>query len=117
MLDPVGRVVTLADVYTEYALLIFGDVATRTGYVYRNAWNKRVAATLGHLPVGSITGLDIRMAWASWEGSASTKTDALAVTSKTLSIAVEAGLIRSNPARGLRLKRKPSKSPAARGGR
>lgn len=106
--------VTLNEVFEKYQPLVLADVTARTGYVYRNAWKKRVGESLGLLPVVNITGLDVRMAWAGWDGSQSTKTDALAVTSKTLSVAVDAGLIRSNPARGLRLKRKPSKSPAAR---
>lgn len=106
--------VTLNEVFSQYQPLVLADVTARTAYVYRNAWKKRVEATLGRLPVPNITGLEIRLAWAKWDGSQSTKTDALAVTSKTLAVAVDAGLIRSNPARGLRLKRKPSKSPAAR---
>lgn len=106
--------VTLNRVFEDYQPLVLADVTARTAYVYQNAWRKRVSASLGLLPVVGITGLDIRMAWTGWDGSQSTKTDALAVTSKTLSVAVDAGLIRSNPARGLRLKRKPSKSPAAR---
>jgi len=107
-------VVTLNDVFGEYQALVLADVTARTAYVYQNAWKKRVAATLGLLPVTGITGLQVRLAWATWDGSQSTKTDALAVVSKTLGVAVDAGLVRSNPARGLRLKRKPSKSPAAR---
>ena len=106
--------VTLNEIFDEYRPVVLADVTARTAYVYQNAWNRRVADSLGTLPVVNITGLVIRMAWASWDGSQSTKTDALAVTSKTLSVAVDAGLIRSNPARGLRLKRKPAKSPAAR---
>lgn len=105
---------TLEEVWVDYQAVVLDEVTERTAYVYRNAWVKRVAPTLGKLTVADITPLEVRKAWALWEGSTSTKIDALAVTSKVLGVAVEAGYIRSNPARGLRLKRKPAKSPAAR---
>lgn len=110
----VREVVTLNEVFERYRLLVLADVTARTAYTYENAWRRRVAGSLGALPVAALTGLDVRLAFAAWDGSQSTRTDALAVVSKTLSVAVDAGLIRSNPARGLRLKRKPGKSPAAR---
>ncbi|MGO1629521.1 tyrosine-type recombinase/integrase [Microbacterium sp.] len=120
MLDTTGSrpsepdTITLNQLFERYLPLVLADVAPKTAYAYQNAWRKRVSGSLGQLPVVGITGLDIRMAWTGWDGVPSTKTDALAVASKTLSVAVDAGLIRSNPARGLRLKRKPGKSPAAR---
>lgn len=83
---------TLEDVWQEYQLVVLDDVSKRTSYVYRNAWQKRVSPTLGRLAVVDITPLEVRRAWAEWDGSQSTKTDALAVVSKTLSIAVDAGL-------------------------
>lgn len=106
--------ITLEEVWQEYESVVLDGIAERTAYTYRNAWKKRVANTLGKLPVADITPVEVRKAWALWDGSQSTKTDALAVASKVLGVAVEAGLIRNNPARGLRLKRKPGKSPAAR---
>ncbi|MGR4010872.1 tyrosine-type recombinase/integrase [Leucobacter sp. 1207-22] len=112
---PVGKQqTTLNDVWEEYASVVLDGCTARTAYVYRNAFKKRVAHTLGVLPVADIGPLDVRKAWAMWSGSQSSKVDALSVTSKTLQVALEAGLVQSNVARGLRLKRQPEKSPASR---
>lgn len=105
---------TLNSIWDEYQELILADVTERTAYVYTNAWRRRVRDDIGALPVTSIGRLTVKQAWARWDKSASTKNDALAVLSKTLEVAVDAGLITTNPARSLKLKRRTGKSPAGR---
>lgn len=106
--------ISLNRIWDDYQELILADVTERTAYVYANAWRRRIREGIGALPVASIGRLTVRQAWARWDKSASTKNDALAALSKTLEVAVDAGLITTNPARSLKLKRKNGKSPAAR---
>lgn len=105
---------TLNAIWDEYQEVVLADVTDRTAYVYANAWNRRIRDGIGSLPLSSITRLTVKQAWARWDKSASTKNDALAALSITLEVAVDAGLIATNPARSLKLKRRNGKSPAAR---
>ena len=105
---------TLNAIWDEYNEVVLADVTERTAYVYANAWKRRIRDGIGAMPLDAITRLTVKQAWARWDKSASTKNDALAVLSKTLEVAVDAGLIQTNPARALKLKRKDGRSPAAR---
>lgn len=105
---------TLEEFWEQYAPLIAGEVTERTAYAYANAMDKRVLPSLGHKPVDEITALDVRLAWASWSGSESTKVDARAALSRTLGIAVEAGLIAFNPVHRSAQRRRAALTPTSR---
>lgn len=107
---------TIRDVWNQYRRVILSDIAARTVYAYERAWDRDLGETLGNEPVADLTGLKVRIAWNSWQGSESTKTDTLALLNRIMRTCVEAGLIPVNPAHGLGLKRsRHAKSPARRG--
>lgn len=106
---------TICDIWNEYRALILSDIAARTVYAYERAWERDLDQSLGSEPVAALTGLKVRLAWNSWTGSESTKTDTLALLNRIMRTCVEAGLIPVNPAHGLGLKRnRNAKTPSRR---
>ncbi|MHA6693894.1 tyrosine-type recombinase/integrase [Homoserinimonas sp. A520] len=93
--------VTLADFYDEYHSLVEEGLVSNAVAAYSRAWRLRINPTLGHLPLTGLTALVISRARASWDGSPSTKQDALALLSRLLGLAVMGGLLGSNPCRSL----------------
>lgn len=106
---------TICDIWNEYRSLILSDIAARTVYAYERAWERDLDQSLGSEPVATLTGLKVRLAWNSWAGSESTKTDTLALLNRIMRVCVEDGLIPVNPAHGLGLKRnRNAKTPSRR---
>ena len=106
---------TIRDIWDEHRLLVLSDIAPRTVYGYERAWVRDLGESLGSESVDALTGLKVRIAWNSWAGSESTKTDTLALLNRIMRVCVEAGLIPVNPAHGLRLKRgRDAKTPSRR---
>ncbi|HEU4798943.1 MAG TPA: tyrosine-type recombinase/integrase, partial [bacterium] len=92
---------TLADFYDEYHSLVEEGLVSNAVAAYERAWRLRVKPSLGALSLPEITALEISRARAAWDGSASTKQDALALLSRILGLAVMDGRIPSNPCRSL----------------
>lgn len=92
-------VMTLTAWRERYWPTIESGVRPSTARAYDRAWRKRVKPWLGHRKLESITVGDIDDAIAGWEGSASTRNDALSTLSRLLDGAARAGLIEANPAR------------------
>lgn len=90
---------TLTTWHARYWPTIESGVRPSTARAYERAWRKRVKPWLGHRKLESITVGDIDDAIAGWEGSASTRNDALSTLSRLLDGAARAGLIEANPAR------------------
>ncbi len=93
--------VTLADFYDENHALVEEGLVSNAVAAYERAWRLRVRPSLGSLPLSGLTALVISRARAAWDGSASTKQDALALLSRLLELAVMDGRIGSNPCRSL----------------
>lgn len=105
----------IRDIWNEHRSLILADIAARTIYSYERAWARDLDQSLGSEPVATITGLKVRIAWNSWAGSESTKTDTLALLNRIMRVCVEAGFIPVNPAHGLRLKlNRDARTPSRR---
>lgn len=98
----------LDDWHTRYWPIIRDSVRPSTVRAYERGWRLRVQPWLGHRKLESITAGDVEQALSEWDGSASTKIDALAVLSRLLKGAVRAQLIPANPAQ---LARRPVPEP------
>jgi len=73
---------------------ISGSVRRSTAANYRSAWVHRVDPTLGNVSLTDITATKIAGAYAKWDGSVSTKEDALNCLMRLLDAAVDDRLIR-----------------------
>jgi len=98
----------LDDWHTRYWPIIRDSVRPSTVRAYERGWRLRVQPWLGHRKLESITAGDVEQALSEWDGSASTKIDALAVLSRLLKGAVRARIIPANPAQ---LARRPVPEP------
>jgi integrase len=96
---------TLDAWHSRYWAVVEGSVRPSTARGYDVAWRKRVKPWLGHKKMELITAGDIEEAIAGWEGTASTRIDALSVLSRLLDGAVRAKVIPLNAAR---LARRPT---------
>lgn len=92
---------TLAAFHAAYGELVRDGLTSNAAAAYDRAWRLRLQPTLGRYPLTDLRPLAIKTARASWTGSASTKQDALALLSRLLQLAVDDGLIPSNPCRSL----------------
>jgi integrase len=106
----------LTDYYAEVRSLIEDGLTSNTVAAYARAWKHRVEPTLGHLLLDQLKPRTIAQAQAAWSGSASTKGDALALTSRILTWAVLDEHLPANPVRSLPRKRGKAHDadPAAR---
>lgn len=93
--------VTLEAFYDEFHSLVEEGLVSNAVAAYERAWRLRVNPSLGSLPLTELTALVISRARAAWDGSASTKQDALALLSRLLGLAAMDGRIPSNPCRSL----------------
>lgn len=112
----VGHEVTLAAFYAECRSLVQEGLVSNAVAAYERAWRLRVSPSLGNLPLAELSPLVISRARAGWDGSASTKQDALALLSRVLQYAVMDGRISTNPCRSLPRSRTKSQEsdPASR---
>ena len=92
---------TVGAFHAAYASLVYEGLTSNAIAAYDRAWRLRLAPSLGGVPLTEVTALAISRARAEWNGSASTKQDALALLSRLLGLAVMGGLIGSNPCRSL----------------
>jgi integrase len=92
---------TLAGFYAENRSIVEDDIGSNTAAAYGRAWRLRLSKSLGGLPLAEITPLVIVRARASWDGSGSTKQDAIALLSRLLGLAVMDAVIQSNPCSSL----------------
>ncbi|WP_210507708.1 site-specific integrase [Naasia sp. SYSU D00057] len=104
----------LSVLWERYNGVVLRKLADSTQRGYRYAWGKRVAPSLAHLPVGSLTTLDVEVAFASWTGGESTRGDALSVLSSLCAVAVKGGYIASNPCHGVERRREQAADVAGR---
>lgn len=93
---------TLNAWHVRYWPTIDAGVRPATARAYDVAWRKRVKPWLGHRKLESITVGDIEQAVNGWEGSASTRNDALSTLSRLLDGAARAQVIAANSARLVR---------------
>jgi integrase len=92
---------SLGDFYAAYGSLLREGLTSNAVAAYERAWRLRVEPTLGTVPIGELRAITIANARSTWEGSSSTKQDALALLSRLLGLAVMDGLIGANPCRSL----------------
>lgn len=92
-------VMTLTAWHSRYWSTVESGVRPATARAYDRAWRKRVQPWLGHRKLESITVGDIDEAISGWDGSASTRNDALSMLSRLLDGAARSNLIEANPAR------------------
>lgn len=90
---------TLSGWHTQAWPAIRDSVRPSTARAYDVSWRKRVKPWLGHKKLEAITVGDIEAAIAGWDGSASTRIDALAFLSRLLDNAMRAEIIPLNLAR------------------
>lgn len=93
--------VTLAVFHDSYGKVVRDGLTSNAAAAYDRAWRLRLLPTLGPLAIADLRPLAIKNARATWTGSPSTKQDALALLSRLLQLAVDDGLIASNPCRSL----------------
>ena len=93
---------TLESWHARYWTTIDAGVRPATARAYDVAWRKRVRPWLGHRKIETITVGDIEQALNGWQGSASTRNDALSMLSRLLDGAARAHVIAANPARLVR---------------
>lgn len=106
---------TLAELYDDYAALLFDGLASNSVAAYRRAWALRVSPSLGAVEVADLTPLAIMAAHAAWPGSTSTRQDGLALVSRLCGLAVAGGIITANPVRSMpRTRVKVEDDPASR---
>jgi integrase len=105
---------TLGALWERYSAVVFSKLAPSTQRGYRYAWGKRVAPTFAHVPVRSISTLDVETAFATWSGKESTRADALGVLSALCRVAVKGGFIESNPCLGVDRRREQAADVAGR---
>lgn len=110
-----GSSPTVGGLWERYSSVVFAKLSPSTQRGYRYAWGKRVAPSFAHVPVASLTTLDIEAAFASWSGSESTRGDALGVLSAICRVGVKGGFIASNPCLGVERRRDQRRDVAARG--
>lgn len=106
---------TVGALWERYSSVVFARLAPSTQRGYRYAWGKRVGPSFAHVPVASLTTLDVELALTSWPGSESTRLDALAVLSAVCRVAVKGGFIPTNPCIGVDRRRNQLRDVAARG--
>lgn len=106
---------TVGALWERYAPVVFSRLSPSTQRGYRYAWGKRVAPSFAHVPVASLTTLDVEVAFAAWSGSESTRGDALGVLSALCRVAVKGGYLPSNPCIGVERHRGQARDVAARG--
>lgn len=104
----------LGELWDRYRSVVFAKLAPSTQQGYRYAWGKRVAPFFGDVPVGSVTTLDVEAAFASWDGTESTRGDAFSVLSALCRVAVKGGYIASNPCIGIDRRREQAADVASR---
>lgn len=90
---------TLVQWHSRHWPVIAGSVRASTARAYERGWRLRVKPWLGHMKLEKLTAGVIEEAIAGWEGSTSTRIDALAVLSRLLDGAVRAHLVPLNQAR------------------
>ncbi|WP_181905717.1 tyrosine-type recombinase/integrase [Microbacterium bovistercoris] len=90
---------TLSGWHSQAWPAIRDSVRPSTARAYDVSWRKRVKPWLGHKKLEAITVGDIEAAIAGWDGSASTRIDALAFLSRLLDNAMRAEIIPLNLAR------------------
>ncbi|MFN3707363.1 tyrosine-type recombinase/integrase [Microcella sp.] len=93
---------------------LFTKIAPGTQRAYSVAWRLRVAPVFGDRAIGSLTTLDVEVAFAKWTGSESTRADALGALSALCRLAVKGGFIASNPCTGVDRRRDQAPDVAAR---
>lgn len=102
---------TLAAFYDACGPLVIEGLTSNTAASYERAWRIRVAPSLGTVPVAELTPLRIARARSAWDGSASTKQDAMSVLSRLLDLAMLDGLILTNPCASLPRSRRKAHDP------
>ncbi|WDH79245.1 site-specific integrase [Microbacterium esteraromaticum] len=85
--------------HERYWPVIENSIRASTVRAYDCGWRLRVKPWLGHLLLEKLTAGDIDTAMSEWNGSASTRIDALSILSRLLDGAVRAGIIPMNQAR------------------
>lgn len=100
---------TLTQWHSRHWSVIEGSVRESTARAYERGWRLRVKPWLGHVKLEKLTAGVIEEAIAGWEGSTSTRIDALSVLSRLLDGAVRAHLVPLNQAR---LARRPKSESA-----
>ncbi|WP_193598036.1 tyrosine-type recombinase/integrase [Microbacterium sp. YJN-G] len=98
-LDP--SVTTLAEFFGTVRAVVYDGLTSNAEAAYDRAWRRRILPTLGALPLADLRPLVIMNARASWDGSTSTKQEALSLLSKVLGFAVLDDLLTSNPVRAI----------------
>lgn len=81
---------TLSQWHSRHWSVIEGSVRASTARAYERGWRLRVKPWLGHVKLEKLTAGVIEEAIAGWEGSTSTRIDALSVLSRLLDGAVRA---------------------------
>lgn len=94
-----GGSMTLNAWHAKHWPTIEAGVRPATARGYDVAWRKRVQPWFGHRKIESITVGDIEAAVGEWDGSASTRNDALSMLSRLLEGAARSGVLVSNPSR------------------
>ncbi|MDQ1129941.1 site-specific integrase [Microbacterium sp. SORGH_AS_0888] len=100
---------TLTQWHSRHWSVIEGSVRASTARAYERGWRLRVKPWLGHVKLEKLTAGVIEEAITGWEGSTSTRIDALSVLSRLLDGAVRAHLVPLNQAR---LARRPKSESA-----
>lgn len=95
---------TLAAWHAQVWPVVQQSVRPATARAYDVSWRKRVKPWFGHRKLEGIKVGDVEAAIAGWDGSASTRIDALAILSRLLDSAARAEIIALNP---VRLARRP----------
>ena len=85
--------------HARYWATIEAGVRPATARAYDVAWRKRVKPWFGHRKLEAITVGEIEQAIGAWDGSASTRNDALSMLSRLLEGAARAGIVEANAAR------------------
>lgn len=96
-----GERATLREFHAAYSSLLHEGLTSNTIAAYDRAWRLRIEPTLGNVRLCELRALTIATARAAWECAPSTKSDAIALLSGLLNLAVMDGLIANNPCRGL----------------
>lgn len=90
---------TLTQWHARHWPVIESSIRASTARAYDCGWRLRVKPWLGHARLEKLTAGDIEQAMSEWEGSASTRVDALSVLSRLLDGAVRTRIVPMNQAR------------------
>lgn len=91
-----------------------GTVTPATIRAYSAAWNTRLGASLGSLPLDQIDAFAIETAWGQWSGAWSTKNDSIALLSRLMKRALKARLVSENPVPQIEIGREEKPDPVSR---